>query len=369
MEKVRIALVHDWLTGRRGGEKVLEVLAELYPHAPVFTLIHFPGSQHPALEAGDIRTSFIQRLPLLKKRYRSYLPLFPLAVEMFDLQDFDLIISSSHCVAKGAIPRPDAMHISYIHSPMRYAWNQYFAYFAPSRLGWISRRLIPPVLHRLRIWDTVTCHRVDHFAANSRAVAQRIRRYYGRQAEVIYPPVDTEFFRPGEKSGDYYLIVTALVPYKRVDLAIEAFRHRREILQIVGDGPEFKALRRSAPSNVRFLGPISDGELRSLYQEARALIMPGEEDFGINSIESQACGVPVIAYGRGGANETVVSGRTGHLFSQPTPAGLSDALDKFQTMAFNKREIRAHAERFSRAIFKTKISAFLREKWSEFQSQ
>ncbi len=369
MEKVRVALVHDWLTGRRGGEKVLEVLAEIYPHAPVFTLIHFPGSQHPTLEAGDIRTSFLQRLPLLKQRYRSYLPLFPLAVELFDLRDYDLIVSSSHCVAKGAIPRPDALHVSYIHSPMRYAWNQYFAYFAPSRLGWISRRLVPPILHRLRIWDTVSCHRVDHFAANSHAVAQRIRRYYGRQAEVIHPPADTEFFGPGGTPGDYYLIVSALVPYKRIDLAIEAFRQRREVLKIAGDGPEFKALRRSAPPHVRFLGPVSDGELRTLYQEARALIIPGEEDFGINSIESQACGVPVIAYGRGGATETVVAGRTGFLFSQPTPAGLGAALDNARTLTFNKREIRVHAERFSRSIFKAKISAFLQQKWSEFQSQ
>jgi glycosyltransferase involved in cell wall biosynthesis len=369
MDKPKVALVHDWLTGRRGGEKVLEVLAELYPEAPIFTLIRFPGSQHPSLERREIHTSFVQRLPFLKKRYRSYLPLFPLAVEMFDLQEFDLILSSSHCVAKGAIPRPDALHISYIHSPMRYAWNQYFAYFSSERLGWLSRRLIPPALHRLRIWDTVSCHRVDHFAANSLAVAARIRRYYGRSAEVIHPPVDADFFQPGGRQEDYFLIVSALVPYKRIDLAVEAFGRRKETLKIVGQGPEFNKLRRSAPHNVHFLGAVGDEELRAVYQGARALIMPGEEDFGINSLEAQACGVPVIAYNRGGATETVSENRTGLFFPLLTAPSLLDALDIFQAMAFNKQEIRANAERFARPAFRAKMVAYIREKWSEFQEQ
>ncbi len=369
MDMLKVALVHDWLTGRRGGEKVLEVFAELYPEAPIYTLIHIPGSQHPSLEDREIHTSFIQRLPFLKKRYRSYLPLFPMAVELFDLQEFDLILSTSHCVAKGAIPRPDALHLSYIHSPMRYAWNQYFAYFSAERLGWLSRRVIPPVLHRLRVWDTVSCHRVDSFAANSQAVAARIRRYYGRSADVIHPPVDTDFFQPGGGQEDYFLIVSALVPYKRIDLAIEAFRRREETLKVVGRGPEFSKLKRSAPANVHFLGSLGDEDLRSLYQGARALIMPGEEDFGINSLESQACGVPVIAYGRGGATETVSESRTGLFFPQLTTSSLLDALDKFRTMAFNKQEIRENAERFARPVFRTRIAAFVQEKWSEFQEQ
>jgi len=370
MEKVKVALVHDWLTGRRGGEKVLEVLAELYPQAPIYTLIRFPGSQHSTIEQRDIRTSFLQNLPFLKKRYRWYLPLFPLAAELFDLQKYDLIISSSHCVAKGVIPRPDALHISYIHSPMRYAWNQYFAYFRPSRLGFFPRRLIPPLIHHLRIWDTVSCHRVDHFAANSQTVAQRIQKYYGREAVVIPPPVDTDFFRPGDGDpADYFLIVSALVPYKLIDVALEAFRGRKEALWIVGQGPESRSLRRSAPRNVRFLGTVEDDELRSLYQGAKALILPGEEDFGINVLESQACGVPVIAWARGGATETVAADRTGILYASPSPQGLQAALDKFQVMTFNNQEIRANAERFSRAVFKTKISTFLQEKWSEFQEK
>jgi glycosyltransferase involved in cell wall biosynthesis len=369
MENVKVALVHDWLTGRRGGEKVLEVFSEIFPDAPIYTLLHFPGSQHPDLEGKRIETSFVQRLPFLKKRYRSYLPLFPIAVELFDLQEYDLVISTSHCVAKGAIPRPDALHISYIFSPMRYAWNQYFAYFASDRLGLFSKLLIPPVIHRLRLWDTASCSRVDAFVADSRTVAGRIAKYYGRTAEVIYPPVDTDIFRPGEGSttSDYYLIVSALVPYKRIDLAIEVFRQRKEKLKIVGTGPEYKRLKRSAPPNVEFMGALSDDELRTVYQAARALIMPGEEDFGINSLESQACGVPVIAFGRGGATETVLAEKTGLFFQELSPAGLAGALDKFQTLAFNKAEIRNNAERFSREKFKAGISSYLQQKWAGFQ--
>jgi glycosyltransferase involved in cell wall biosynthesis len=251
---------------------------------------------------------------------------------------------------------------------MRYAWNQYFAYFSPDRLGWLSRRLIPPVLHRLRVWDTVSCHRVDHFAADSEAVASRIRRYYGRSSDVVHPPVDTDFFQPGDtKGGDYFLIVSALVPYKRIDLAVEAFRGRKESLKIVGQGPEFSKLRRSAPDNVHFLGPVGDEELRAAYQGAGALIMPGEEDFGINSLESQACGVPVIAFGRGGARETVVEGETGLFFEELSDSSLGAALDKFQAMAFNKHEIRANAERFARPVFRAKMAAYIQDKWSESQ--
>lgn len=367
MENVKVALVHDWLTGRRGGEKVLEVFSELYPEAPIYTLLHFPGSQHPNLEGKRIETSFVQRLPFLKKRYRSYLPLFPLAVELFDLQEYDLVISTSHCVAKGAIPRPDAMHISYVFSPMRYAWNQYFAYFASDRLGRFSRLFIPAVIHRLRLWDAASCARVDDFVADSQAVAARIARYYGRPSEVIHPPVDTDFFRPADSTSDDYLIVSALVPYKRIDLAIEAFKQRNEKLKIVGEGPEYKSLKRAAPPNVEFMGALSDEELRAAYQRSRAMIMPGEEDFGINSLESQACGVPVIAYGRGGATETVIAERTGVFFQELSPLGLGDALDKFQTLAFNKAEIRNNAERFSRERFKEKISSFVQKKWAGFQ--
>jgi glycosyltransferase involved in cell wall biosynthesis len=369
MKSPKVALVHDWLTGRRGGEKVLEVFAEIYPNAPIYTLFHFHGSQVPNIEQKRIVSSFVQKLPSLKKRYRFYLPLFPLAVELFDLQEYDFIISSSHCVAKGAIPRPDALHISYVHSPMRYAWNQYSSYFSPEMLGFFSRRIIPPIIHRLRIWDESSSHRVDHFIANAKAVADRIHRYYRRDADVFHPPVDTEFFKPGDVGEDYFLIVSALVPYKRIDLAVETFNRTGERLRIVGQGPEYLKLKRRAQSNIEFLGSVSPEDLLQAYQKSRALIMSGEEDFGINSLESQACGVPVIAFGRGGAKETVLPGETGVLYEEPGIEGLSAALDKFKDMNFNKTTIRENALKFSRDSFKKEMSSYFQQKWTEHESQ
>lgn len=369
MEEARVALVHDWLTGQRGGEKVLEVLAEIFPDAPIYTLFHFPGSQIPEIEGRNIITSFLQRCPFLRRRYRFYLPLYPLAVELFDLQSYDLVISSSHCVAKGIIPHPDALHICYIHSPMRYAWNQYFSYFSADRLSFFSRFIIPPIIQRLRIWDESSSLRVDHFVANSRTVARRIAKYYRRQAEVIHPPVDTQFFQPSDKEEDYFLIVSALVPYKRIDLAIEAFNRRGDLLKIVGQGPEYRKLRRLARANVEFLGAVGADDLLKLYQGARALILPGEEDFGITSLESQACGVPVIAYGRGGATESVIPGRTGLFFDEINTESLLDVLDKFDGFEFNKVKVRENALRFSREEFKAKISASIRRRWQEHKSR
>ena len=367
----KIALVHDWLTGQRGGEKVLEVLAELFPQAPIYTLFHVRGSQSADIEGKAIRSSFLQRLPLAKRHYRSYLPLFPLAVELFDLQEFDLVVSSSHCAAKGVIPRPDALHISYIHSPMRYAWNQYFAYFSPGRLGVFSRWLIPPVISALRVWDVASSARTDIFVANSRNVARRIEKYYRREAEVIPPPVDTDFFKPAASSaaGSYFLIVSALVPYKRIDLAVEVFNRTGQELWIVGQGPEFRKLRRSAKSNIRFLGSLPAEDLRQAYRGGWALLQPWEEDFGIATLEAQACGLPVIAYGRGGARETVLPGKTGLLFEALSAAGLAGALDNFQGLAFNKSAARKNAMRFSRQIFKKKIHHFIRRAWAEFEGR
>lgn len=369
MENAKVALVHDWLTGQRGGEKVLEVFAEIFPHAPIYTLFHFPGSQSEEIEQKTIHTSFLQKMPFLKKRYRWYLHFYPLAVELFDLQEFDFILSSSHCVAKGAIPRPDALHISYIHSPVRYAWNQYFVYFSPDKLGFFSRRLVPPVIHRLRQWDVTSTSRVDHFLANSKTVAQRIYRYYRRKADIVYPPVDTELFQPDNHQGDYYLIVSALVPYKKIELAIATFNRNGLKMKIAGNGPDYKKLKKAANKNIEFLGFLSPKELVQTYQGAKALLMPGEEDFGINSLEAQACGIPVVAYGRGGATETIIPQETGLFFPELTTESLQAALDKFQSIAFNKSTIRANALTFSRDSFKEKTSALFREKWNEFQSE
>lgn len=371
MEKVKVALVHDWLTGQRGGEKVLEVLAEIFPQAPIFTLFHFKGSQAETIERREIQTSFLQKFPFMKKRYRLFLPLFPLAAELFDLSRFELVISSSHCVAKGVIPHPDSLHISYIHSPIRYAWNQYFSYFSRERLSLFSRLLIPPLIHKLRIWDVSSSARVDQFVANSENVARRIKKYYRREADVIPPPVDTDFFQPAAQpqNENCFLIVSALVPYKRIDLAIDAFNLRSEPLRIVGVGPDFLRLKRKARSNTEFLGQVSAEDLRSHYQRAKALLLPGEEDFGITALEAQACGTPVIAYGRGGARETVIHGETGLFFSDLTVLSLQGALDKFQGLTFNKSVIRGNAMKFSRALFKEKMTSYFRDKWSAFKGQ
>jgi glycosyltransferase involved in cell wall biosynthesis len=369
MENLKVALVHDWLTGRRGGERVLEALAELFPGAPIFTLFRFPKSQIEDIEARTIRTSFLQRLPFLKSHYRWYLPLYPLAAELFDLQGYDLVLSSSHCVAKGVIPHPDALHVSYVHSPVRYAWNQYFAYFGPEKLGFFSKRLIPPMIHTLRMWDVTSSARVDYFVANAAAVARRIQKYYRRPAEVIHPPVDTDFFTPGvsEPRRDYDLIVTALVPYKMVDLAVSAYNTNRRPLKIVGDGPEYKRLKAMAGPNVQFLGPVHGETLRDLYRDARLYLLPGEEDFGISIVEAQACGTPVVAFGRGGATETVRPGITGLFFDLPTPTGLLAALDNFRGLSLNRAAARDQALLFSRERFKSRINDFLRLKWREFK--
>ncbi len=367
MHNARVALVHDWLTGRRGGEKVLEALAEIFPQAPIFTLFHFKGSQAAEIEARQIETSFLQRMPFLKRHYRWYLPLFPQAAESFDLQAFDLVVSSSHCVAKGIIPHPDALHVSYIHSPVRYAWNQYWAYFGLGKLGPFSRLLIPGMIHALRQWDVTSAARVDHFVANAGAVARRIEKYYRRPAEIIHPPVDTDFFTPGEAapSRAFDLIVTALVPYKKVDLAVAAYSRSGRPLKIVGDGPDYKALKSSAKSNVEFTGPLSGPDLRALYRDARLYLLPGEEDFGISVVEAQACGTPVVAFGRGGATETVRDGETGLFFERPLVESLLAALDKFGGLTFNSRTVREQALRFSGPNFKSRMSAFLRDKWRE----
>jgi glycosyltransferase involved in cell wall biosynthesis len=369
MDNIKVALVHDWLTGQRGGEKVLEVLAEIFPRAPIYTLFHFKGSQAEIIESREIRTSFVQRLPFLKSKYRHYLPLFPLAVELFDLGGFDLVISSSHCVAKGAIPPPDGLHVSYIHSPIRYAWNQYFAYFAPERLSFFSRRLIPPVLHRLRVWDESSAARVDHFIANSDNVARRIMKYYRREADVIRPPADLDFFRPapGAARNAEFLIVSALVPYKRIDLAIDVFSKSGQRLTIVGAGPDLRRLKKSSRPNITFLDPVPAEELRTLYQKAKALLLPGEEDFGITAVEAQACGTPVIALGRGGALESIIPGQTGVLFPELSASSFRAALDKFEELKFNETAIRSHAEKFSRQSFKEKLSDYLEQKWAEFK--
>ena len=347
---MRVALIHDWLTGMRGGEKVLEALCELYPDSDIFTLFHRRGSVSPAIERHRIRTSIVQRLPFAGAHYRRYLPLFPFAIEQFDLDPYDLVISSSHCAAKAVIPPGRARHLSYCHSPMRYGWDQFEAYFGAARVGRAaSRWFYRPVLARLARWDASTSTRVHRFVANSRHVAGRIRRYYNRGATIVYPPVDTVFYCPAASTpASHFLIVSALVPYKRIELAMSACERIGASLCIVGDGPDRARLEARAGRHVEFLGRLTDEQIRDEYRRALAVVLPGEEDFGIVPVEAQACGRPVVALGRGGALETVIDGENGVLFDEPEVGSLAAALDRVARLQFDPARIRASAERFAR---------------------
>jgi len=347
----------------RGGEKVLLSLARLYPEAPIYTLLHVKGSVAPELEAREIRTSFVQHLPAVAKRYRHYLPLFPRAAESFDLGGFDLVFSSSHCVAKGVRPAKGALHLSYCHTPMRYVWDRFDDYFGPGRVSPLTRLLIRPIAARLRAWDAKSSSRVDHFAANSAYVAGRIRRYYGRDSTVIPPPVDTEFFSPGaDVPGQYELVVSALAPYKRLELCLEAYRGTGRRLRIVGSGPEAARLRASAPAEVEFLGHVGDPELRELYRACRAVLMPGIEDAGIVPLEALACGRPAIVFGEGGGAESIEHGRTGVVFHEATPVALRAAVASLDRMPFDRLTLRARAEALSRQRFEGRIQEFAQDK-------
>jgi glycosyltransferase involved in cell wall biosynthesis len=344
----------------RGGEKVLLSLARLFPEAPIYTLLHVPGSVDPELEARDIRTSFVQHLPAAARRYRHYLPLFPIAAEHFDLKGFDLVLSSSHCVAKGVRPSPGALHLCYCHTPMRYVWDRYADYFGPGRVGILGRMVVPAVAAGLRAWDVASAPRVHRFAANSAHVAGRIRRYYGREAEVIPPPVDTDYFTPGpDRPGTYDLVVSALAPYKRVELALEAYRGTGWPLRVVGTGPEEARLRSLAPPEVSFLGRLPDAELREQYRACRAVLMPGVEDFGIVPVEAMACGRPAVVFAEGGGLETVEDGRTGIVFSEPTAPALRDALATLSSARFDRLALRARAEVHRREVFESRIRGFV----------
>jgi glycosyltransferase involved in cell wall biosynthesis len=365
---VRVALVHDWLTGMRGGEKVLLALARLFPEAPVFTLVHLPGTVAAELESRKIHTTFVQRLPRVETRYRHYLPLFPIAAATLDLSSYDLVVSSSHCVAKGVVTRPGAVHVCYCHTPMRYVWDRYDDYFGPGRLRGAARRFVPFAAEGLRAWDVATAHRVHRFAANSAFVAARIHRFYGREAEVIPPPVDVEFFTPGpDRPGRFDLVVAALAPYKRLDLVLEAYRGTGRPVTIVGSGPEEASLRRQAPAEVTFAGRVSDERLRELYRTCRALVMPGVEDFGIAPLEAMACGRPAVVYGEGGGLESVIPGRTGLVFSEPSAASLRAAIDRLEAVGFNRETLRTQAEAHGPVVFASRFRNFVLRTLAEHQ--
>lgn len=358
---MKVAIVHDWLTGMRGGEKCLEVFCELFPKAALFTLLHKKGSVSKTIEAMDIRTSFIQKLPFASAHYRNYLPLFPMAIESFDLSGYDIVLSSSHCAAKGVRAPKDSLHICYCYTPMRYAWVAFDDYF--KRENGFKKRVISYILGRLKAWDIKTNENVDFFIAISHNVENRIKRFYNRESVVIYPPVDTDRFEVSYSDDNFYLIVSALVPYKRIDLAIEAFNILQSKLVIIGSGDEEQRLKKTAGDNIEFLGWLDDLKTAEYYSRCRALIFPGEEDFGIVPLEAHACGKPVIAYAKGGALETITQ-ETGVFFYEQTADALIEAIKRFETTRdkFNPQIIRQNTERFKKEIFKEKIKRFIEKK-------
>lgn len=361
----KIALVHDWLVSLGGGERVLESMLDLYP-SPIFTLIKDEKFLRTTkFHQKEIFSSFIEKAPFARKGFRYYLPFFPLAIERFDLKDYNLILSSSHAVAKGVLTHPGQLHICYCHSPMRYAWDHYREY--TEDLKGLKGTFAKWTLHYLRNWDVKTLSRVNHFLANSHFVARRIQRIYGREAKVLYPPVDTHLFKGEEKKDDFYLTVSRMVPYKKVDLIVEAFSYLPDKkCVVIGDGPEFSKVKSKAGKNVELLGYQEDDVVRRYMARAKAFIFAAEEDFGIAPVEAQAAGTPVIAFGKGGAQETIVEGKTGLFFGEQTVASLVEAIHRFEKMEFDFSKIHAHAEQFGVARFKREFQQFIEEKWEEF---
>jgi glycosyltransferase involved in cell wall biosynthesis len=346
----RVAVIHDWLTGMRGGELVLEAILEALPDADLFTLFHFPGTASPAIEQRTSRTSFLQDLARGVEDYRNLLPLFPFAARSWDLRDYDLIVSSSHCVAKSVDARGKP-HLCYCHTPMRYVWDRFDDYVPKSQP--IRRAVAAPIAAALRWWDARTAAGVTRFVANSRFVQQRIERCYGREASVIHPFARDEFFaRPlASERGDYHLIVSALVPYKRIDLAIAAAAETGRELVVIGTGPLRDRLMAQASHNVRFLGFVSEDELMGWMARARSLILPGIEDFGITVVESLALGTPVVAFRDGGALDTIEEGKTGIFFDRFDVHSLRQGLHDVEARQWDRQLLRAAAQRFSRGRF------------------
>jgi glycosyltransferase involved in cell wall biosynthesis len=353
----RVAVVHDWISSMAGGERVLEDVCEVFPQADIFCLVVDRARLSDGLRRHRIRTSFLRRIPGSTRHYRGLLPLFPLAVEQFDLRAYDLVISSDSACVKGVLAPSRAMHVCYCHTPMRYAWDLYHDYMERVRAGPLRRGLMRLFLHYVRLFDFSAAQRVDGFIANSRCVARRIEAAYRRRSVVVHPPVRTEHFvpRPGAP-GEFDLIVSRLVGYKRIELAVEAYRADAGRLVVIGEGPELSRLRRRASPAIEFRGAVSDADVLEAMQRCRLFLLPGVEDFGIAAVEAQACGRPVVAFGEGGALETVVPGVTGLFFREPTPESLAEAVRRAAGTRFDPRTIRGHAERFSRQRFRREFA-------------
>lgn len=379
---MKTAIVHEWLISYAGSERVLGQIAGLYPDADLYSLLDFLPDEDRSLILGKrATTSFIQKLPMAKEKYRNYLVLMPFAIKRFDLSQYDLIITSSHTAAKGVRKYPGQIHICYCHTPMRYIWDLQNQYLKEAGLdSGIRGAILKALFRRLRKWDVSTSKNVDHFIANSRYIKERIKRAYGRDARVIYPPVDIENFEVNEKKEDFFIAVSRMVPYKKMDLIVEAFSEMGLPLIVIGDGPDFGKVKRKAATNIELMGHLK-GEVMKMYmQKARALVFAAEEDFGIVPVEAQACGTPVIAFGRGGVRETVVplseneaagsevNGPTGIFFNEQTPSSLISAVKKFEKVEerFNPYDLRKNAEKFSKERFDKEFRGFINEKTAGF---
>jgi glycosyltransferase involved in cell wall biosynthesis len=371
---MRIAIVHDYLTQAGGAERVVESLHEIWPDAPIYTSVYDPPSTFAAFADMDIRTSFLQRFAWARRdRYHKYaLPLYPLAFEMLDLRGYDVVLSHTTSFAKGVITSPETCHICYCHTPSRFAWR-YHEYIAQGNYNRFMRRVLPFLIHHLRQWDVLAAQRVDYFLANSYNISRRILKYYGRESKVIHPPVETRRFHiESEPLGDYLLVASRLLPYKRVDLAIQAANQLQMPLKIAGVGPELERLRAMAGPTVEFLGLLGrqkDGKLETLIANCKAFLFPGEEDFGIAPLEAMAAGRPVIAYKAGGALETVAEGKTGLYFDEPTAESLVDAIQRLEEMPIHPQAIRQHAERFDTRVFQEEIRRTVEDRWREHQAR
>jgi glycosyltransferase involved in cell wall biosynthesis len=351
---LKVALVHDFLVQMGGAEKVVETLHGMFPDAPVYSSLYEPAAMPASYRQWDIRTSFLQRAPFKRKLHRLALLLYPLSFELFDLSGYDLVISSSSSFAKGVITQPNTCHICYTHTPMRFAWSM-DQYVENEGISRPLRSALHPGTHYLRNWDAMSSSRVDRYIANSTAVAGRIRKFYRRDCDVIHPPVDTSRFSISSEVDDYYLVVSRFVPYKRLDLAIDAFTTLERPLKVVGDGRQMPALRARAGKTIEFLGRVDDATLAGLMARARAFIMPGEEDFGIAPVEANACGRPVIAYAAGGALDSQIDGVTGVLFKEQTVESLYNAVERLDQIDFDPGVIRASAMRFDTQLFRERI--------------
>jgi glycosyltransferase involved in cell wall biosynthesis len=365
---MKIALVHDYLSQDGGAERVLRALHEIYPQAPIFVLFHDPNKIN-YLDTEKIKTSFLNHLPFVNQIFQWYLPLMPLATERHQLQGYDLVISSSSGFAKGVITSPSTLHIAYCHTPPRFLWGDGNNYLSDLKNNRLVKILLAVLTHRLRQWDQLSTQRVDHFIANSNTVRRRINKYYRRDSQIIFPPVDVDRFKIENRSGNYYVAGGRLVPYKRLDLVVKVFNRLGWALKIFGTGSEFQRLKKLAKTNIEFYGKISEEEKAQLLSQATAFIHPQKEDFGITPLEAMAAGVPVIAFSEGGATETVINHETGVFFEKQTWESLLHTILNFQPNNFNSAKIRAHAQNFSAERFKADIQKFVNDKYGEFQNQ